>query len=400
MSRSSYLLIVLLLGSLTAMPAFSLDTVLPVLPEMANSLATDAATIQLTISAYIFGAAAGQLLLGPLSDRFGRRPALFAGLIFYLGAAIGCCYADSVEILAFLRFVQGSATFAGRIIPRAIARDMYDREDTARLISYMMVIGGIAPILGPLAGVYLYNSFGWRAGFVFMAAYGAIVFLCAVFFLKETLPQERRIRVNPVSMTVNLIRLMQSRVFLSYGACLFLIMGAVMAFLTSTSSIVVLFLEGSPKDFAWASAIVMLGYSFFSFVSGRLVMRLGIGRLIGLGSVIGAASGLAMLFLALADVNTLWAIMVPMFGVVAALSFVMPAATAGALSPFGDMAGSAMANFGFLQTGFSAAISALVGLSFDGTQMPMVITISILCCALLAVYLVFIRPLTKAEMAC
>jgi DHA1 family bicyclomycin/chloramphenicol resistance-like MFS transporter len=391
---------VLLLGSLTAMPAFSLDTVLPAMPEMAKSLASDAGTIQLTISAYIFGAAAGQLFLGPLSDRFGRRPALFAGLILYLGAAIGCCYANSVEMLAFLRFVQGSATFAGRIIPRAMARDMYDREDAARLISYMMVIGGIAPILGPLAGAYLSISFGWRAVFVFMVAYGAIVFLFAAFFLKETLPQERRIQVNPVSMTRNLLRLMRSRVFLSYGACVFLIMGATMAFLTSTSSIVVLFLKGTPQDFAWASAVIMLGYSFFSFVSGRLVVRLGIGRLIGLGSGIGALSGLAMLFLALAGVNTLWAIMVPMFGIIAALSFVMPAATAGAISPFGHMAGSAMANFGFLQTGFSAAISTMVGLSFDGTQMPMVMTISILCCALLAVYVFCIRPLAKAEMAC
>jgi len=399
MPPSSYLVMVLLLGSLSAMPAFSIDTFLPAMPAMANDLSIEAGTVQLTLAAYIFGAAAGQLLLAPLSDRIGRRPALFAGLALYIAAGLGCCFATSPEMLAVLRFIQGSSTFSGRILPRAMARDMYDREDAARLISYMMVFAGLAPIIAPLAGAYISVSFGWRAVFFFMVVYGAMVFLLTAIFLKETLPVERRIRINPKSMAANFTLLVQSRSFLSYGLCVFLVMGALMAFLTSTSSIALLFLGKTPYEFAIASSSVMIGYIASSFVAGRIVGRLGLERLIGLGSIIGAVSGIAMLVLALAGMDTLWAIMVPMLGIVMALAFVVPSATAGAISPFGYMAGSAMANFGFLQTCFSAIVSTIVGIFFDGTQIPMVVTIAIMCTGLFFAYFFLVRPLGAVEPA-
>ena len=386
---------VLLLGSLTSMPAMSIDTFLPAMPAIARDMAVDSSTVQLTLAAYVYGAAFGQLLLAPLSDRVGRRPALFAGLALYLTAGIGCYFANSVEMLGILRFVQGSATFSGRILPRAMARDMFDREDAARMISYMMVFGGLAPILAPLAGAYVFVSFGWRAVFGLMATYGAIIFVLTAFFLKETLPVERRIRINPLSMAANFAVLLRNRPFLSYGSCVFLSMGALMAFLTSTSSIAIQFLGKTPYEFALASSGVMLGYMGCSFIGGRIVGRLGLEGLIGLGCVIGAASGIAMLVLALMDINTLWAIMLPMLGIMISLAFVVPAATAGALSPFGHMAGSAMANFGFLQTCFSAIVASIVGFLFDGTQIPMVITIGILSVGLFFAYVVLVRPLGK-----
>jgi DHA1 family bicyclomycin/chloramphenicol resistance-like MFS transporter len=386
---------VLLLGSLSAMPAVSIDTFLPAMPAMARDLASDAGTVQLTLAAYIYGAAAGQLALAPLSDRIGRRPALFAGLTLYIVAGVGCCFATGPEMLAALRFLQGSSTFAGRILPRAMARDMYDREDAARLISYMMVFAGLAPIVAPLAGAYISVSFGWRSVFAFMVVYGATVFLLTALFLKETLPVERRIRINLASMAANFTVLVRSRSFLSYGACVFLVMGALMAFLTSTSSIALIFLKKTPFEFALASSIVMMAYMVSSFVAGRIVSRIGLERLIGIGSIIGAIGGIFMLILALANVDTLWAIMVPMLGIMVSLAFVVPSATAGAISPFGHMAGSAMANFGFLQTCFSAITASIVGVFFDGTQMPMVITISILCMGLFFAYVFLVRPLGK-----
>ena len=395
MPRSSYLLTVILLGTLSAMPPISIDTVLPAIPEIAKSLAVDAGIIQLTIAAYVFGAAIGQVLIAPLSDRFGRRPILFAGLFVYIMAAFGCAYATSVEMLVALRFVQGASTYTGRILPRAIARDLYDREDAARLISYMMVFGGAAPILSPLIGAQLTNFFGWPSIFLFMAVYGVIIVLLTAVYLDETLPQERRIRVNPTSMIINFGRLVRHRSFVAYGACMVFTMGALMAFLASASSVVIVFLGGSTHEFAYAHGGVMIGYSLFGYLAARLVGRLGIGRLVAFGTVTGAICGLAMLALALAGVDTIWAIAVPMFGFMAAFSFVVPAATAGALSPFGDMAGSAMANLAFLQTCFSAAIAALAGLLFDGTQMPMVTMIAVLGVASLLAWLFLVRPLER-----
>lgn len=395
MSRSSYLVMVLLLGSLTAMPAMSIDTFLPAMPAIARDMGVDSGTVQLTLAAYVYGAAFGQLLLAPLSDRVGRRPALFAGLTLYLVAGVGCYFANSVEMLGVLRFIQGSATFSGRILPRAMARDMFDREDAARMISYMMVFGGLAPVLAPLAGAYVFVTFGWRAVFALMAIYGTTIFVLTVFFLKETLPVERRIRINPTSMVANFGVLLRNRPFLSYGACVFLSMGALMAFLTSTSSIAIQLLGKTPYEFALASSGVMFGYMACSYIGGRIVGRLGLERLIGLGCVIGALSGIFMLVLAMLDINTLWAIMLPMLGVMISLAFVVPAGTAGALSPFGHMAGTAMANFGFLQTCFSAIVASIVGFLFDGTQMPMVICIFVLSVGLVFAYFFLVRPLGK-----
>ena len=392
MKQSSYFMMVVLLGSLSAMPPISIDTVLPAVPEMARQLAVDAGAAQQTLAAYVFGAALGQVLLAPLSDRYGRRPLLFAGLAVYIVSAIGCVYTTDVEALVALRFIQGASTYTGRILPRAIARDLYDREDAARLISYMMVFGGAAPVLAPLIGAQLTDAFGWRSTFVFMTGYGIFIFLLTGLLLKETLPAERRIPVNPVSMALNLGRLLNNRAFVGYGLCVLLTMGGLMAFLASASSVVILFLELSPIDFALAHGAVMLGYSLFGYFAGRLVGRLGIDRLVALGAVAGAACGGAMVFLAVAGIDTLWAIMVPMFGYMAAFSFVVPAATAGALSPFGDMAGTAMANLAFFQTCFSALVAFVVGLLFDGTQIPMVMAIGALGVASLIAYLVLIRP--------
>jgi DHA1 family bicyclomycin/chloramphenicol resistance-like MFS transporter len=193
-------------------------------------------------------------------------------------------------------------------------------------------------------------------------------------------------------MALNLGRLLRNRAFLGYGLCVLLTMGALMAFLASASSVVILFLGLSPFEFALAHGAVMVGYSLFGYLAGRLVGRFGIDRLVALGTAAGAASGLAMLGLALAGIDTLWAIMVPMFGFMAAFSFVVPAATAGALSPFGDMAGTAMANLAFFQTCFSALVAFVVGQLFDGTQMPMVATIGALGVAAPIAYLVLIGP--------
>jgi len=393
MSRSSYLLLVVMLGTLSAMPAVSIDTSLAAIPAMADGLNTSAGMVQLTISAYVFGTALGQLFLAPLSDRYGRRPALFAGLAFYIAAAAGCAFATSVEMLAVLRFIMGASTFTGRILPRAMARDLFEREDTARMISYMMVFGGLAPIFASYIGAVLSETYGWPAVFLFILGYGVVILLIAIPFLKETLPPGRRIAINPAIMLVNFRTVMRNRIFLSYGACVFLTMAALMAFLVSSSSVAILYLGKTPREFGIAMGMVMIGYSLFGFTAGRIVGRFGIDRMIACGTTIGTVAALAMLGLALADVRALWAVMAPMALFMAAFAFVVPQAIAGALTPFGSMAGSAMANLGFIQTCGSAVTATIAGLLFDGTQMPMVALIAFFATASCAAWYFLIRRL-------
>jgi len=393
MTRTNYLILVILLGILQAMPPFSIDTSLAAIPAMAADLITDAGSIQLTLSAYVFGAAAGQLVLSPLSDRYGRKAMMLGGLAAYIIAAIGCAYANSVEMLAAMRFIQGSSTFAGRILPRAMARDLYDREEAAKLLSFMAVFSGMAPIVAPLIGATLLDAYGWRSIFVFMIGYGIVTMILVALFLKESLPPERRIRLVPASMAANFLIVVRNRAFLSYGACIFCIMGGLMCFLTSASSVFIIFLKQTPQEFAFAFGGIMFAYSLFSFIAGRLVSRIGIDGLIHSGSVIGCVSGIAMWGSAIVGYNTMWALIIPMFGYIAALAFILPQATAGALSPFGDMGGSAMSNLGFIQTCIAAIIAGISGLLFDGTQMPMVTIIAVMGIGSLASYYGLVKPL-------
>lgn len=398
MTRTNYLILVILLGILQAMPPFSIDTSLAAIPAMAGALTTNAGSIQLTLSAYVFGAAIGQLILSPLSDRYGRKAMMIWGLTAYILAAIGCAYANNVEMLAAMRFIQGSSTFAGRILPRAMARDLYDREEAAKLLSFMAVLSGIAPIIAPLIGATLLDTAGWRSIFVFMVGYGIFTLILVTLFLKETLPPERRIRLVPATMINNFLHVVRNRTFISYGACIFCTMGGLMCFLTSSSSVFILFFEQTPQQYAYSFGGIMIAYSLFSFIAGKLVSRLGIDKLIHAGTVIGCVSGITMWGCGAAGFNTVWAIIIPMFGYIAALSFILPQATAGALSPFGDMAGSAMSNLGFIQTCIAATTAAISGVLFNNTQMPMVTIIAILSVGSLASYYGLVKPLRNTEL--
>ena len=397
MTRTNYLILVILLGILQAMPPFSIDTSLAAIPAMAGALTTNAGSIQLTLSAYVFGAAIGQLVLSPLSDRYGRKAMMIWGLTAYILAAIGCAYTNNVEMLAAMRFIQGSSTFAGRILPRAMARDLYDREEAAKLLSFMAVLSGMAPIIAPLIGATLLETAGWRSIFLFMVGYGIFTLILVILFLKETLPPERRILLVPATMITNFLRVVRNRTFISYGACVFCMMGGLMCFLTSSSSVFILFLKQTPQEYAYAFGGIMIAYSLFSFIAGKLVSRLGIDKLIHTGTLIGCLSGIAMWACAAAGYNTVWAIIIPMFGYIAALSFILPQATAGALSPFGDMAGSAMSNLGFIQTCIAAATAAISGILFNNTQMPMVTIIALFSVGALASYYGLVKPLRNTQ---
>jgi len=397
MTRTNYLILVILLGILQAMPPFSIDTSLAAIPAMAGALTTNAGSIQLTLSAYVFGAAIGQLVLSPLSDRYGRKAMMIWGLTAYILAAIGCAYANNVEMLAAMRFIQGSSTFAGRILPRAMARDLYDREEAAKLLSFMAVLSGMAPIIAPLIGATLLETAGWRSIFLFMVGYGIFTLILVILFLKETLPPERRIRLVPATMITNFLRVVRNRTFISYGACVFCMMGGLMCFLTSSSSVFILFLKQTPQEYAYAFGGIMIAYSLFSFIAGRLVSRLGIDKLIHAGTLIGCVSGITMWACGAAGFNTVWAIIIPMFGYIAALSFILPQATAGALSPFGGMAGSAMSNLGFIQTCIAATTAAISGILFNNTQMPMVTIIAIFSVGSLASYYGLVKPLRNTQ---
>lgn len=395
MSRTQYFILVVLLGALTALPPYSIDTSLAAMPGMADGLGTTSAAIQFTLSAYIVGSTLGQAVVGPLSDRYGRCPVLYAGLAVYIVTAVGCASATSVEMLTAFRFVQGACVATARILPRAMARDLYDREDAARLLSYMTVIGGTAPIIAPLVGGHFTVWFGWRSVFMFMAAYAAVAFLVILPFLRETLPRAQRTPLDPARLA-NIARFMLSdQAFRAYAACLMFAAGGLYAFLTGSAPALIRFLGETPQQFGFDFATIMLGYIAFSFLGGRLVNRFGIDNLLGAGVIMAALGGVAMAGLAWAGVAAVWAIVVPMIAFMAAFALILPQATAGAMSPFPDSAGMASSLLGVLQAGAGAVVSAALGLLDDGTQLPMTTAIALMGIGAVFSYFLMVRRLPR-----
>ena len=198
--RTNSLLVLVVLGGLTAFGPFSIDTYLPALPEVAHDLGASIATVQLSISSFFFGMALGQLFIGPISDRFGRKMPLYVGVGLYIVATVGCAFAPTASALIGLRFFQAVGGAAGAVISRAMVRDLFPPHETARVFSLLTLVMGVAPILAPTLGGVLLAAFGWRSIFVFLALFGVLALLGAWLVLPETRPADASmsLRLGPV----------------------------------------------------------------------------------------------------------------------------------------------------------------------------------------------------------
>ena len=396
MTRFQYLLLAVLLGAVIAMPPYSIDTALPAMPAMADAFGVGSGAVQITLSAVMLGSAVGQLVMGPLSDRFGRRPVLFAALAVFILTSAGCVFVTGVGMLVALRLVQGFAVSACRVLPRAAVRDLFDREDAARLFSYMTLFGGSAPIIAPLVGGHFTVWFGWWAVFAFMAIYSAIVLAAMAVFFRETLPRKDYSALNPDRLARNFTLILRDRRFRAYLACNMCVTGGLFAFLAGSPLVLIRFLGETPEQFGFDFAAVMIVGVAFSYVGARLVGRMGIDRLLFAGVGLAAASGAAMAALAFAGIATVAAIVAPMAVFMVGYTLIVPQATAGALSPFPEAAGTASSLLGFLQICAGAGMATAVGLLDDGTQLPLAIAVAAMGAAALIVYILLVRPLSAA----
>ena len=376
MGRRDRLGLTLLLGLVVALDPLSIDTALPVVPEIAGGLSSDLSSVQLGLSLFVFGMAAGQLFHGPASDRFGRRPVMLAALALYVLASAAAALAPDAAALAAARAVQGFAAAATQTVSRAIIRDRLDREDAARVLSYVLLMLGIAPIVAPALGAWLAGEVGWRAVFWAMAAYGALALAAHGARLEETNLDRDPRALDPSRLARTLAEIGRNGLFWSHVGCGAAAFAALFAFLVGSPAALIVFLGATPEEFSIWFAIVMAGNLAGYPAAARLVGRLGIDRLLTIGTAGGAAAAAALAALAFAGVHSPAAIVAPFCVYMFCFALILPAATAGALSPFPRTAGAASALLGFAQLGTAAGAGALVAAFDDGTQMPMVVVVA------------------------
>jgi len=368
-------LMAVLLTVLVSVAPLSTDMYLPALPAIGQFFQADAAQVQLTLSVYLIGFAGGQLIMGPLSDRFGRRPVLIAGLIIFLISSIACFLAGSIVALMTARLFQAVGACAGTAISRAMVRDIHGTQNAARLLAHMGTAMATAPLVGPLIGGQLTASYGWQSNFVVLAGIAAILLLLSVFTLPETHTQPDLLALSARRMGLNYKVLAEHREFRNFTLSNAFGFAGLFAFISGSSFVLIDGFGLGPKAFGFAFGLVVLGYMTGTQVSVRLSRKMALKNVVGLGGRIGLIAGIGGLLTVLIAPPSIFTVIVPMFCYNIAVGFIMPNTMAGAIGPFPHMAGAASALMGFVQMTMAALSGALVGYLYDGTPVPMMAVI-------------------------
>lgn len=359
----------LLLGILVALSALGTDLWVPALPDAAASFSAPVSATQFTLTTFFIGLAVGQLVWGPLSDRYGRRPVLITALATMLAVTATAPFAHSIGELSLLRLAQGVAMSGGVAMARSIVRDLHAHEQAARLLARMMVVFSIVPIGAPVLGALLTSSFGWRAVFWAFAAVAAVLLAAVSLGLRETAPAERR-SAHPSEIARTLLGILAERRFVA-PLLLFLACQAGILSWVASSSFTLTHAGVSIGAYGWMFAGVMLGQIGGAWAAARFVVRLGSARLLRTGAWLVLYGGVAAAGLSWAGATHWTALVVPYCVLLFGTALIMPSATSMALTPFPHTAGAASSLIGAVGFTSGALVSIVLGMTFDGTSRPM-----------------------------
>jgi MFS transporter, DHA1 family, multidrug resistance protein len=375
-----------------ALLPLSTDLFLASLPGIRAYFDATVSQAQLTLSVFLAGFAISQLVYGPLSDRFGRRPVLLAGVTIYVAATIVCVGAQSMHGLIAARFFQAVGACSGAVIGRAIIRDAYGATGAARMLGYITAGAAATPVIGPMIGSLLTVTFGWRANFVLLALISAALLAATTLRLPESNLERDPHATEARHLVANYATILRNRRFVGYALCVAFSYAAIFSYISGSSFVLIDVLGVPPQYFGFLFGGAVVCYIASNILIGRLVQRTGVDRLVGIGTTLAALGGTLMAALAYAGVQSVAAVLLPMMLVLFAVGFTMPGATAGAIGPFTRMAGAASSVVGFTQMALGALAGFLVGRLHDGTTWPMAASICAACWLLLASFRLVVRP--------
>ena len=360
------------LALLMAAAPIATDLYLPAFPEMADEFATTATGVQLSLTAFMIGAGLGQVVFGPLSDRAGRVRPLLIGTGVYVLASAAAAMAGSIPWLVAARLVQGISGAAGMVLARAIVSDLTTGREAARAFSLLMLVGGVAPVVAPLAGSLLAGSIGWRGLLWVVAGIAAISLLAALCVVRETLPPAQRAPRVPGATRADLRRLANRR-FLSAALAYAFASGTMLSFISASPFLYQELMGLSQITFGVLFGLNALALSVVGALSARLVRKVAPARLARIGLIINLLAILVMAALVALEAPVIW-LTAPLLVAVASLGLVMGNTTALALAHTRGASGLGSAILGLLQFGLAGVLTPLVSLGREASAVPMVVT--------------------------
>jgi MFS transporter, DHA1 family, multidrug resistance protein len=377
-TRNYYL--ILILGLLSAIGPFSIDMYLPAFPDIAKGLHTTVAQVMLSLSSFFIGISAGQMIYGPLLERYGRKKPLYAGLAIYLLASLGCALAASVQALIGLRLLQALGGCVGMVAARAMVRDLFDVKENAKVFSMLMLVVAVSPIIAPTAGGYITSLLGWRWVFVLLMIIGVAILTGIYFLLPESKQPDPNFSLKPVSILNNFSTIIKHPQFYTYALTAAISAAGLYAYIGGSPSVFMGIFHVSEKQYGWIFALIAMGLIGASQINSVLLKTYTSEQIIKAALACQSTIGVVLAVLTIVGWSDLFITIFLIFLFLCCQGFTFPNASALSLARFGHNAGSASALMGAIQMCIGACASALVSVLENNTALPM--TGVMACCAI------------------
>jgi MFS transporter, DHA1 family, multidrug resistance protein len=371
MNKPNRSLLILILGLLSAIGPFSIDMYLPGFPAIAASLGVSVDEVSYSLASFFIGICAGQLIYGPLLDRYGRKKPLYVGLVIYIIASIGCALSNSVEALIVFRLLQALGGCVGMVAPAAIVRDVFPVSENAKIFSLLILVLGVSPIIAPTVGSYVIIAFGWHAVFIVLAVITSLLLVTVIFLLPETKQPDPTMSLRPKPILKNFVYVLKQPQFTTYAFSGAIAAAGLFAYLSGSPFVFMKLFNVTEQQYGWIFGLIAAGLITCSQLNNVLLRKFTSAQIIKTVLMVQTTIGLLLFLGSLFNLHNLFSIITLMFLFLSCQGFSFPNSSALSLAPFTKEAGSAAALMGAIQMGFGAAASALAGAINNGTTLPL-----------------------------
>jgi DHA1 family bicyclomycin/chloramphenicol resistance-like MFS transporter len=372
MTKQRYFFLILILGSLTALGPFSIDMYLPSFPAIAADLHTTIEQVALSLSSYFIGISAGQLLYGPLLDKYGRKTPLYIGLGVYLLASFGCMAAGTVNSLIALRFIQAIGSCAAAVAAVAMVRDLFPVEENAKVFALLMLVVGASPMIAPTVGGYVTASLGWHAIFLILAIIAVVILLAVIFFLPDTYVPDHNLSLKPGPMLASFWQVFKQPQFFTYVFTGALSFAGLFTYVAGSPLVFMQLYQVSEKKYGWIFAGLSVGFIGSSQVNSWLLKKgFTSQQIVPVALMVQVVAGFVFIFVAISGWMQLTGVLIMLFIILCCIGLISPNASALSLAPFSRNAGTASALMGAIQLGIGAIASMGVGFFHALTAVPL-----------------------------